>query len=99
VSAIPVHVYIYYRISTPHAAEAHAALSDVMAALRAEFTVSTRLLRGQGDASLWMEVYENVAEPARFEAVLNGLLEKSRFGSWLATDSARRTERFVALEA
>ena len=67
-----------------------------MAALEKEFAVSGRLLCAQNDAALWMEVYENVGDPMRFEAALNRLLGETRFAAWVAPGSARRTERFVA---
>jgi hypothetical protein len=44
-----------------------------------------------------MEVYESVGNPAPFEAAMNKLLGETRFASWLAPGSARRTERFVAI--
>lgn len=96
-SSTPVHFYIYYRIAEAHAAGARTALIDVMEALERQFAVSGRLLRAQDESSLWMEIYENVAEPSRFEAALNALVAQTRFASWLAPGSARRTERFVAL--
>jgi len=67
-----------------------------MGALEKEFAVSGRLLCAQNDAALWMEVYENVGDPMRFEAALNRLLGETRFAAWVAPGSARRTERFVA---
>jgi len=95
VSRSPVHFYIYYRISPLHAAEARSALGNVMDALEREFAVGGRLLCAQDDAALWMEVYENVGDPVPFEAALNELLGRTRFASWVAPGSARRTERFV----
>jgi hypothetical protein len=99
VSPSPVHFYIYYRIAAAHAADARTALEGVMHALERQFAVSGRLLRGQNDAELWMEVYESVGDPVPFEATMNKLLAETRFASWLAPGSARRTERFVAMVA
>ena len=96
-SPSPVHFYIYYRMAASHAAEARTALAGVMAALEKEFAVSGRLLCAQNEAALWMEVYENVGDPVPFEAALNDLLGETRFSSWMAAGSARRTERFVAM--
>ena len=95
-SPSPVHFYIYYRIAPPHAAHARTALAGVMQALEKQFVVSGRLLCAQNDSALWMEVYENVGDPARFEAEMNKLLGEARFASWMAPGSVRRTERFVA---
>jgi hypothetical protein len=99
VSPSPVHFYIYYRIAAAHAADARPALEGVMHALEQRFAVSGRLLRAQNDADLWMEVYESVGDPVLFEAAMNKLLAETRFASWLALGSARRTERFVAMPA
>jgi hypothetical protein len=99
VSLGPVHFYIYYRIAAPHTAGARAALAGIMDALKRTLSVSGRLLCAQDDAALWMEVYEDVVEPARFEAALNALLAQTRFESWLAPGSTRRTERFVSARA
>jgi hypothetical protein len=98
VSPTPVHFYIYYRIVDAHAADARTALTGVMDALAKKFAVTGRLLFAQNDGALWMEVYENVVEPVRFEAALNTLLARTRFASWLAPGATRRTERFVPLE-
>jgi Domain of unknown function (DUF4936) len=96
VSPSPVNFYIYYRIAQPHAADARTALEGIMDTLEQQFAVSGRLLCAQNDAALWMEVYENVGDPAPFEAAMNKLLARTRFDSWMAPGSARRTERFVA---
>ena len=98
-SPTPVHFYIYYRIAAVHAADARTALEGVMLALERRFAVSGRLLRAQNDADLWMEVYESVGDPVSFEAAMNKLLAQTRFASWLAPGSARRTERFVSMAA
>jgi hypothetical protein len=97
VSPLPVHFYIYYRIAASHAADARNTLEGVMDALQKRFAVHGRLLCTQNDATLWMEVYENVGDPVPFEAALNDLLEATRFASCVAEGSARRTERFVAM--
>jgi hypothetical protein len=95
----PVHLYIYYRIAAPHAADARPALAGIMEALERRFSISGRLLFAQDDAALWMEIYEGVVEPAPFEAALNASLAQASFESWLAPGSMRRTERFVSAPA
>jgi hypothetical protein len=84
-------------MAASHAADARSALAGIMAGLEKEFAVSGRLLRAQNEAALWMEVYENVCDPVRFEATLNSLLGETPFATWMAPGSARRTERFVAM--
>ncbi len=97
-SAPPVNFYIYYRIATAHAAAARAAIDTFMQALIEQFAVNARLLRAQHDPTLWMEIYENVADPERFQAGLADALDRAGFASWLSPGSTRRTERFVDLE-
>jgi Domain of unknown function (DUF4936) len=94
----PVHLYIYYRIAAPCAADAQAAIEAIIDDLKRQFAVSGRLVRSQDDASLWMEIYEHVIEPMHFEAALNASLARTRFASWLSPGSGRRIERFVAFE-
>ena len=96
-SPSPVHFYIYYRMAASHAADARTALAGVRAVLEKEFAVSGRLLCAQNEAALWMEVYENVGDPVRFEARLNSLLGQTPFATWMAPGSVRRSERFVAM--
>lgn len=96
-SPAPVSLYIYYRIAASYAADARVEVEGLIDALTRQFAVSGRLLRALDDATLWMEIYENVAEPLRFEAALNQSLAQTRFESWLSPGSMRRTERFVAL--
>ena len=94
--ASPVHYYIYYRVAAPHAAAARGVIEAVLRALEDRAGVVGRLLQGVEDALLWMEVYENVRDPGRFEATLGDLLAARRFAAFLAPGSERRIERFVA---
>ena len=91
-----VHCYIYYRIATPHAVAARAALLATLHALEARCGIVGRLFEGESEPLLWMEVYENVDDPERFETTLNGLLSAHGFAAFLAPGSERRVERFVA---
>ena len=43
-----------------------------------------------------MEVYENVREPVRFEAILDELIAAHCFARFLAPGARRTIERFVA---
>ena len=95
-AARPVHFYIYYRVAAPQVAAARAAIEAVLRALEDRLGVVGRLLQGADEPLLWMEVYENVFDPERFEATLGDLLAARRFVAFLAPGSARRIERFVA---
>ena len=91
-----VHCYIYYRVTPRHAAAARQVIGTVFRKLEERAGISARLLQGLDDPALWMEVYENVRDLDRFEAILNDLLDAHRFSTFLAPGSARKTEHFVA---
>ncbi|MGH8798806.1 MAG: DUF4936 family protein [Casimicrobiaceae bacterium] len=95
-SAPLIHCYVYYRVDGPHAPTARRTIAAVLARLEERVGVAGRLLQRQDEPLLWMEVYENVRDPARFDAMLGDLLDTHRFTQFLAQGSTRRTERFVA---
>lgn len=95
-SAAPLHCYVYYRIDPARAADARRAIAAIFAGLENRLGLGGRLLQRQDDPFLWMEVYEDVRDPARFEAALADLLAAHRFSQFLGPGSARKVERFVA---
>ena len=68
----------------------------VQSALREDTGIQGRLLRRDDDPSTWMEVYETVADPLRFEAALGRLLAQHGFDGCVAPDARRHTERFTS---
>lgn len=92
---MPLNYYIYYRVDPSEAARVRAVVDSIQSALALETGIRGSLLRCDDDPSTWMEIYEAVADPPRFENALNGLLAKHRFDGCLASDSSRHTERFV----
>lgn len=95
-SARPVHCYVYYRVDPARAAAARQTVAAVLATIEERAGVTGRLLQRQDEPLLWMEVYESVRDPERFEAMLSDLLDTHRFSEFLAPGSARKIERFVA---
>jgi hypothetical protein len=95
-SARPVHCYIYYRVDPARAADARETIAAVLASIEERAGVMGRLLQRQDEPMLWMEVYESIRDPARFEETLSDLLDTHRFSQFLAPGSARKIERFVA---
>ena len=67
----------------------------VQSALGEDTGIQGRLLRRSDDPSTWMEIYEAVADPPRFEAALERLLAQHGFEACLAPDSRRHSERFT----
>ena len=68
----------------------------MLASIEERAGVTGRLLQRQDEPMLWMEVYESVHDPARFEVMLADLLDTHRFSQFLAPGSTRKIERFVA---
>jgi hypothetical protein len=63
--------------------------------LRIATGVSSRLLRRDDATDTWMEVYEDVGDPAVFEMELGRAVTKVKFDTLLADGTQRHTERFV----
>lgn len=94
---MPVSYYIYYRVALPQKAEQ--VVLGLQARLVTETGIRGRLLHKQDEPALWMEVYEGVIDPARFEAALDRLLAAAQFEALLQTGSGRRIERFLEPES
>lgn len=87
------HYYIYYRVSENTAHEAETLVRSMQSRLACRSGVSGRLLKKRDEAGLWMEVYEGVAEPARFERLLQQAVDEFDLGMFI--DGIRHTECFL----
>jgi len=96
VTAAPAYLYCYYRVQPAQAAATRHAVATLFRAAEERFGARTRLFQGAREPWLWMEVYENVRDPDRLEAMLAELCEAQRFAAFLAPGAERRVERFVA---
>jgi hypothetical protein len=92
----PVNLYCYYRVAPERAGAARVAVAHAFRAVEERFGVVPRLYRGEHEAALWMEVYEQVRDADRLESVLSELCAAAEFAGFLASGSVRRIERFVA---
>ena len=90
-----LNYYIYYRVAPSDAVRVRAVVDAVQSALRQDTGIQGRLLRRDDDPSTWMEIYESVADPLRFEAALDRLLAQHSFDGCVVSDSRRHTERFT----
>jgi hypothetical protein len=90
-----MNYYIYYRVAPSEATRARAVVDAVQSALGKETGIHGKLLRSDDDPSTWMEIYEAVADPLRFDAALERLLAQHGFDGCMASDSRRHTERFT----
>jgi hypothetical protein len=97
VSAPPVNFYCYYRIDSARSTLARETVGRIFHIVEERLGVVGRLFRGESEPALWMEVYEHVREPDRFERELAKLCAQQGFASLLAAGSDRRIERFVAV--
>jgi quinol monooxygenase YgiN len=79
--------YVYYRVDPPRLEALRPAVQALFAAIERETGVRGAWMRRRDDAGTYMEVYENVRDEHRFEAVLER--ESAALGL------ERRTERFI----
>lgn len=88
--------YVYYRVNRERAAECEKAVLELLGAVKQTTGVSGRLLRKRAEPNLWMEVYENVRDDAKFEADLAAGVARLKIQDYLQPDSTRRVECFEA---
>lgn len=95
-TAAPVNLYCYYRVSPEHARAAREAVARTFRAVEERFGIVGHLYQGEREALLWMEVYEQARDADRLATMLFELFASSGFTAFLAPGSQRRVERFVA---
>jgi uncharacterized protein DUF4936 len=86
--------YVYYRVAPDAEAAARGRAMTLLERVRSQSGINGRLLRKRGEAQLWMEVYENVHDDARFEAILSAGAGELAFEEVLQHGSSRRVECF-----
>ena len=86
--------YIYYRTAAD-AVRIRAAVAAMQAALAEATGVAGRLLSRVDDRATWMEIYEGVADPDRFEQELAVAVERFGLRALLAAGAERHVERFT----
>jgi hypothetical protein len=59
--------YIYYRVDPARTAPCEARIRELLAAVKKSTGIQGRFMTKRGEPNLWMEVYENVADEAKFE--------------------------------
>ena len=85
---------MYYR-SAATAAAVREAVAAMQAALAQATGVQGRLLRRVENDGTWMEIYEDVGDPARFERELAAAAKGAHLEALLAAGATRHVERFT----
>jgi hypothetical protein len=86
--------YVYYRVAPDAEAAARGRVMSLLERVRSQSGVHGRLLRKRGETQLWMEVYENVHDDARFESILGAGVRELALDKVLQHGSSRRVECF-----
>lgn len=86
--------YIYYRVAPQQAESCELRVLELIAALKERTGVAGRLLKKRSEPLLWMEVYENVRDDAKFELELEQAAAQSKVAECLQEGTARRLECF-----
>lgn len=88
------HYYIYYRVDAIDTLTLEPLVGSMQARLECRTKVAGRLLKQRENSLLWMETYENVSEPARFESALDEVVAQFEIEMFLAAGSRRVMECF-----
>jgi hypothetical protein len=87
--------YIYYRVAPAHAENCELRVLELFSAVKQSTSVTGRLLKKRSEPLLWMEVYENVRDDAKFELELAQAVTQLKLSECLQ-EGARRMECFEA---
>lgn len=88
--------YIYYRVTPAHAQSCEARVLELFSAIKQSTNVAGRLLKKRSEPLLWMEVYENVRDDAKFELELEQAATQLKLQECIQEGSTRRVECFEA---
>jgi hypothetical protein len=87
--------YIYYRVDAAQAEACAKAAQKLLAAVHQRTGIQGRILKKRNEPLLWMEIYEPVADEAKFEWELAEAVAASGISPLLQDGSARHTECFA----
>jgi hypothetical protein len=91
---VPIAFYVYYRVDPVAASSARARVRQLFERLEQRCGVRGRLLAKRGDSHLWMEVYEDTGDPARFESAMRAEVVALNLDAILLAGHERRLECF-----
>jgi hypothetical protein len=86
--------YIYYRIDPAKAAACEPRIRELLAAVRRATGIPGQLMKKRGESNLWMEIYLNVADDAKFEWELADAAGRLNIAEFLLPGTLRHVECF-----
>jgi hypothetical protein len=91
---MPHCYYIYYRVDPDKAEACEPKIRELLRAVKKGTGIAGRLLKKRGEPHLWMEVYENVNDEAKFEWELADLADQFKVKDYLESGTTRHMECF-----
>lgn len=91
---MPYSYYIYYRVNPAQVEAAMPRIKQLLDAIKNTTGIPGRLMKKRGEPELWMEVYENVADTAKFERGLAQAVNKLEATEFLLPGTERHIECF-----
>lgn len=88
--------YIYYRVSPEQAEACEVRVLELFSAIKQATGIAGRLLKKRKEPLLWMEVYDQVRDDAKFELELEQAVTQLKLAEFLQDGGARRVECFEA---
>jgi len=86
--------YIYYRVDPAKAGACEPRVRELLVLMRKVTGVQGRMMVKEGEANLWMEVYENVADESKFQWELAEAAGKLKIQEYLQSGTGRHVECF-----
>ena len=96
-SSASICVY-YNKVDPERSRDLRGIVDQLFSVILRELGVTCRWLRRRDDLTTYIEVYPDVHDVSRFEAVLTRECERLRIDRCLAPGGARRAELFVAID-
>jgi hypothetical protein len=87
--------YIYYRVEPSQAAACGEAVRKLLDDVHGRTGIRGRVLKKRNEPLLWMEIYEHVADEAKFEWELAEAVAAAQIQPLLQSGSSRHTECFA----
>lgn len=94
----PASIYVYYKVDPDRLRDLRDVLERLFTAIQRETGVRGYLQKRRDDPTTYLEVYPDVPDVPRFEALLARECGRLRIDRYLAPGAARRVEFFVAVD-